>query len=69
MNKKFNIGDIVLIKDFVSEDKLPMKPHPFVIIDNNQGLIEGMEFNLVANMLGSYHNTRHKNFKNKFAGF
>lgn len=68
MRKNYKIGDIILVRHFVDFDNKPMKPHPFVVTDDNQGIIEGMDFNIVSNMLGSYHNEHHREFKRKFDG-
>ena len=47
------IGDIVLIGPFKNRDGKLVGPHPFVVLDNQMGIIQGYDFDLIATMLSS----------------
>ena len=61
------IGDIILIEKYKSNGKKVGK-HPFIIIENNGGTVQGIDFNFIAWAMSSFKNERQKNAKMAYIG-
>lgn len=60
------IGDIIIINEFKNEYGKKVPKHSFVVIDDNQGYIEGFKYDFISNMLCSFHDDKHKKKKLKY---
>ncbi|NFT08184.1 hypothetical protein FDF26_14155 [Clostridium botulinum] len=56
------IGDIIEIKSY-KHDPNVLHQHPFIIIDDNNGTIKGLDFNLITVVMSSVKNEEQKNWK------
>lgn len=54
------VGDIILIDSFKDEEGNLVNSHPFIVIDDEADKIQGLEFDLLTSMLGSFHDDDHK---------
>lgn len=60
------LGDIIVVKEFKNEVGEIIKKHSFIVINEQKGSIEGINFDLVCNMMCSFHNEEHKKRKLRF---
>lgn len=60
------LGDIIVISEFKNEFNQIVKRHSFVVIDEKENTIEGMNYDFVSNMLCSFHNENHRKRKLSF---
>ncbi len=60
------LGDIIVIDEYIGEDGKSIQKHSFIVIDDNAGFIEGLEYDFVANVMSSFKNLKHKTKKLKF---
>lgn len=61
------IGDIILINGYQHEDK-SIDKHSFVVLSTEQGIIQGLEYNLVCNVMSSFKNEQQKQRKLGYPG-
>lgn len=54
------LGDIIVIKEFKGEDGAKLTSHSFIVIDDNQGNIKGLDYDFVAPIMSSFRNEEHK---------
>ncbi len=57
------LGDIIVIDEFKNEVGEKVKKHSFVVINDRGDYIEGLKYDLVCNMLCSFHSDDHKKKK------
>lgn len=58
------IGDIIVVKSYIGDDgKLINKQHSFVVIDDNPDKVGGIAYDLVANVMSSFKDEEHRNYK------
>ena len=60
------IGDIIVIKEFKNEYGEKVKKHSFIVINDNNDYVEGLNYDMVTNMMCSFHNDEHKKRKLKY---
>lgn len=68
MKKQLNIGDVIVIKKYISPDNIELKQHSFIVVNNQAGKISGVEinlnlelgFDLVATVMSSIKSKEHK---------
>lgn len=60
------IGDIIVVEKFKDENQNTVSKHSFIVIDDKSNSIHGLNYDLVANMMCSFHSFRHKNKKLKY---
>lgn len=68
MEKQLNIGDVIIINNYISPDNVELKKHSFIVVNNKAGKISGVEINLdlelefdiVATVMSSIKNEVHK---------
>ena len=53
-------GDIIRINYYVDSDGNPVKPHPFIVLASENGVINGKHYNLIAVACSSYENSQDK---------
>ncbi|NSB17419.1 hypothetical protein [Clostridium beijerinckii] len=56
------IGDIIEIKKY-KHDPYTLNNHPFIIIDDSNGIIKGLNFNLITVVMSSVKNEEQKQWK------
>ena len=61
-----NYGEIIVIEKFLNSHNKEVSAHPFVVIDNNAGVIQGIEYDISAAMLTSIKNDLHKQKYSKY---
>lgn len=57
------IGDIIVIKNYISENNKIIGVHSFIVIDDNNGKIHGISYDFVATVMSSFKDKNHKNKK------
>ena len=60
-------GDINLVDKYKHGESVLSK-HSFVVLSVDNGEIQGVEYNMMCNVMGSFHNEQHKEFKLSFEG-
>ena len=64
MDKKLKIGDIIVIKSYITPDNVEIGRHSFIVLHNEAGKIGGidleLEFDLVGAVMSSIKNEEHK---------
>lgn len=68
MSKKLEIGDIIVVSEYISPDDIKLPQHSFVVVENRRGKISGVEielnielkFDIVATVMSSIKNKKHK---------
>lgn len=61
------VGDIIVIKEYASHG-VRLGRHSFVVINDQGGEICGMDYDLVCNVMSSFHSPEHRQKKLKFNG-
>ena len=61
------IGDIIVIQKYKHGNK-ELSRHSFVIIDDEDGIIQGLPYDFVANVLSSFKNEKQKERKLSYPG-
>lgn len=61
------VGDIIVVKDYKSHGA-SIKRHSFVVLSTDKGQITGLEYDLVCNVMSSFHSEEHKKSKMKYPG-
>lgn len=59
------LGDIIVINDFIGEDKNLIKTHSFVVVNDEQDTIAGLDYDMVATIISSFKSDEHKRKKLK----
>ena len=60
------IGDIIVIDNYIGDDGKFINRHSFVIISNKKGKIQGISYDLAANVISSIKNEKQKYKKLKY---
>ena len=55
-----NPGDIILIHNYKDDNNKEVKAHYFIILTNNPGKIEGLDFDIVCNPMSSFKDKDHR---------
>lgn len=61
------VGDIILIKRY-KDNKNIIGRHSFIVIDDRKGVIEGLPYDMVCNVLSSFKTDEQKKRKLKYEG-
>lgn len=61
------VGDIILVDNYKHGDKV-LNRHSFVVLNANKDEIQGLEYDLVCNVMSSFHNEEHKRKKMTYPG-
>ena len=62
-----NIGDIILVESYKHAGR-DLSRHSFVVLSNEAGKIQGLDYNIVCNVLSSFKNDKQKAKKLKYPG-
>lgn len=57
------LGDIIVVKEFKDSNGVVVPKHSFVVINDDTNFIEGYSYDLVSNMMCSFHDEEHKRHK------
>lgn len=49
-------GDVIVVNSYIGDDGKKISKHSFVVIDDNPGIIKGLKYNLVTNVMSSFKN-------------
>ena len=61
------VGDIILV-DHYNDNGKTLNKHSFVVIDDNNGTIEGMSYDMICNVLSSFKSEEQKRRKLSYPG-
>lgn len=61
------VGDIILINSYIHGDKIIDK-HSFVVLNNEGGKIQGLDYDLVCNVMSSFKDENHRLRKLNYSG-
>lgn len=59
-------GDIIVVNNYIGEDGQKISRHSFIVINDEPGKIEGIHYDLVANVMSSFRNEEQRAKKLKF---
>lgn len=60
------IGDIIAVSNFIGDGNNLVKAHYFVVVNDENGQIEGLSFDIVGAVMSSFKSDEHKNKKLKY---
>ena len=61
------VGDIIVINDYYDNGK-KINKHSFVILNDAEGKIQGLDYNIVCNVMSSFKNKEQRAKKLKYPG-
>lgn len=61
------IGDIIVVKNYISHGE-KLSQHSFVVLDTTNGQIRGLDYDLVCNVMSSFHSEEHRKKKLSYEG-
>lgn len=61
------VGDIIVIKTYVSQG-ITLGQHSFVVIDAQGGQIQGLDYDVVCNVMSSFHSEEQRQRKLSYPG-
>ncbi len=61
------VGDIIVVKNYVSQG-VNLGRHSFVVIDTTGGQIQGLDYDIVCNVMSSFHSEEHRQHKLGYPG-
>ena len=54
------IGDIIVIEKYTAENNKQVSMHSFIVVDDQHGIISGLNYDIVTNVISSFKNEEHK---------
>ncbi len=60
------LGDIIVVNKYIGEGGGIVNEHSFVVIDDEKGVISGLDYDMVAAAISSFKNKKHKIKKLKY---
>ena len=60
------IGDIIAVPGFIGDGNNFVNIHYFVVVNDRNGKIEGLSFDIVGTVMSSFKSVKHKNKKIKY---
>ena len=60
------LGDIIVVKNYIGDDGKIVSQHSFVVVNDNNGTISGLDYNIVATVISSFKNEKQKKKKLKY---
>ena len=61
------VGDIIVVRNYKSQG-MDLKRHSFVVLSTEHGQIQGLDFDLVCNVMSSFHSEEQRKRKLGYAG-
>lgn len=60
------LGDIIVVKEFISEDGEKIKRHSFIVVNDKPGFIEGIGYDFATNVMSSFKDEEQRRKKLRF---
>ena len=60
------LGDIIVINEYIGDDGTKISKHSFVVINDEPNFIEGLQYDLVCNVMSSFKSEKQRMKKIKF---
>lgn len=60
------LGDIIVVDKYIGEDGKIINKHSFIVINDKPGFIEGLQYDLVANVMSSFKSEEQRTKKLRF---
>lgn len=60
------LGDIIVINKYIGDDGKEISKHSFIVVNDKPGFIEGLQYDLIANVMSSFKNDEQRMKKLKF---
>lgn len=60
------LGDIIVVKKYIGDDGKTIGKHSFVVINDKPGFIEGLQYDLVTNVMSSFKDEEQRMKKLRF---
>lgn len=61
------VGDIILVNKYSSQG-VDLSRHSFIVISTEKGKISGLDYNMICNVMSSFHSEEHKARKLSYPG-
>lgn len=61
------VGDIIVVRNYKSQGE-DMKRHSFVVLSTENGKIQGLDYDMVCNVMSSFHSEEHRKKKLGYPG-
>ena len=60
------LGDIIVVNKYIGDDGAEINKHSFVVINDKPGFIEGLQYDLITNVMSSFKSEEQRMKKLKF---
>ncbi len=60
------LGDIIVVNKYIGDDGNIINRHSFVVVDDEKGVISGLDYDMVASVISSFKCEDHKKKKLKY---
>lgn len=60
------LGDIIVVNKYIGDDGKEINKHSFVVINDKPGFIEGLQYDLITNVMSSFKSEEQRMKKLKF---
>ena len=60
------IGDIIAVPNFIGDGNNLVNTHYFVVVNDKNGKIEGLSFDIIGTVMSSFKSNKHKKIKLKY---
>ncbi len=61
------VGDIIVVRNYTSQGQ-SLGRHSFVVLSTEHGQIQGLDYDLVCNVMSSFHSEEHREKKLRYPG-
>ena len=62
------LGDIIVVRKYNSEDGKEMKEHSFIVVGDEDGVISGLDYSMVASVISSFKGENNRRKKLSYYG-
>ena len=62
------LGDIIVVNKYFGDDGKEIGTHSFVVVDDNNGTIKGLDYTMVSTVISSFKSKEQKQHKLKHDG-
>ncbi len=59
------LGDIIVVNKYIGDDGNVINKHSFVVVDDEKGVISGLDYDMVASVISSFKSEEHRDKKLK----
>ena len=57
------LGDIIVVKNYIGDDGNKIGQHSFIVVEDRNGTIKGLDYNLVTTVISSFKSAKQKKKK------